>query len=230
MKSIVEKVFTNNMPAMHQSEPVSDSKPELRQSSDNRLRKLKNKKVAGGIVVLAIIVALFYFKGLLVAASVNGKLISRWSVIHQLEKQSGKSVLNSLIEEKLIELEAKNKKIVISDDEINQEIKKIDTMITQQGGTLQAALAQKGLTEKNLRDQIRTQKEVEKLLADKIQVTDADISKYISDNKIPVPKGKEVDIRAQVANQLHSQKLNQEAVAWLNTLRTQASIIYYVNY
>jgi len=182
------------------------------------------------LILSFIFAILFYFKGLLVAATVDGKLISRLSVIRQLEKQGGKNALDSLIVEKLIENEAKKKGVVISNDEVDKEIKNIEALITKQGSTLQNVLIQKGLTEETLRTQLRTQKKIEKLLADKIQVTDTEVSRYVLDNKIPLPKGKEAEIKKQVADQLHNKKLNQEAQQWLAGLRVQAKIKYYVNY
>ncbi len=213
----------NNTTTLHQPEPQWSE-------SDQPVKRV-NRRIAICILILSFIFAiLFYFKGLLVAATVDGKLISRLSVIRQLEKQGGKNALDSLIVEKLIENEAKKKGVVISNDEVDKEIKNIEALITKQGSTLQNVLIQKGLTEETLRTQLRTQKKIEKLLADKIQVTDTEVSRYVLDNKIPLPKGKEAEIKKQVADQLHNKKLNQEAQQWLAGLRVQAKIKYYVNY
>ncbi|MCX6226981.1 MAG: hypothetical protein NTV01_19900 [Bacteroidia bacterium] len=85
-----------------------------------------NKKTAIIILVIIAIGALAYFcKGLFIVATVNGSPISRLTVIRELEKTSGKSLLDSLITEKLIQNEADAKKITVSSDEINVEIKKL---------------------------------------------------------------------------------------------------------
>jgi preprotein translocase subunit SecF len=51
----------------------------------------KNTKMAIIVAALLIIVALgFYFRGSFIAATVNGSPISRFDVIREAEKQSGK--------------------------------------------------------------------------------------------------------------------------------------------
>src|SRR3990167_8103091 len=60
-------------------------------------------KAAIVIGVIIVVGALAYrYKGLLVAATVNGSPISRFSVIEELEKKSGKATLDALIIQKLI--------------------------------------------------------------------------------------------------------------------------------
>ena len=61
--------------------------------------------------------------------------------------------------------------------------------------------------------QVIFQKEVEKLLGDKINVTDEEIEQYIKDNKISIPSGQEATARSQIKNNLRNQKLNTEADA-----------------
>ena len=184
-----------------------------------------------GVVIVLIIVALFFTKGLFVAATVNGNLISRLSVIKELEKQGGKQVLESIINKKLIETELSKQNISVTLEEIDEEIKKIEAQVTSQGGTLEAALTQQGLTKEKLREQITIQKKLEKLLADKVAVTDADIDAYIKDSKVPTSKDVKIeDFRKQISEQIKQQKFQQEAQKWVSELTTNAKIKYYVNY
>ena len=104
-------------------------------------------------------------------------------------------------------------------------------LITAQGGTLEMALAQQGMTEEKLREQITIQKKLEKLLADKVAVTEAEIDTYIKDSKATPPKNvKMEDFRKQIGEQLKGQKFQQEAQKWVSDLTTSAKIKYYVNY
>lgn len=180
--------------------------------------------------VLVLVGAAFYFRGLVFAASVNGSFISRVSVIKELEKQGGKSVLDSLITQKLVENEISKQKITVSQDEISQEIKKIEQQVTSQGGTLKEVLSSRGMTESDLQKQIILQKQMEKLLADKATVTDEEVEKYIKDNKVTIPAGQEAQTKDQIKNSLRGQKLSQAADAFISELKSKASINYYVNY
>jgi foldase protein PrsA len=195
--------------------------------------KRRTIMMAVGIVILGLVIGgLLYVQRVVIAATVDGSPITRLSVIRQLEQQNGKGALDSLITEKLIETEAAKKAIVVSDDEIGEEIKKIEASIVGQGGTLKDALMQKGLTENTLRRQVRIQKEVQKLLADKIKITPGEVSKFISDNKIALPKEKnqEAEMRTQIESQLQNQKFGEEAQKLISALKAQAKIIYYANY
>jgi parvulin-like peptidyl-prolyl isomerase len=185
----------------------------------------------GGAVLLAIVLGAWFGKGLVVAATVNGAPISRLSVMKELEKQSGKAALESLIRKKLIDDEVRGKNISVSKDEIDQEIKKIETQVALQGGTLNDVLQQQGMTEGQLREQIEVQKKIEKLLGDKVSVSDAEVEAYIAKNKIEFPKDKQPEeAKAGLREQLKQQKFQQEAQGWISDLTTKAKIQYYVNY
>lgn len=193
--------------------------------------KIISLKVAILVAAVLITGALGYFyKGFFIAASVNGHLVSRMAVIEELENKSGEKALTSLITERLINEEITKNKITVSDDEVNQDIKDIEIRVSTQGQTLDALLTEQGMTRADLIEQISTQKKIEKILADKIQVTDSDIDKYINDNKIKIPKGQEVESRDGIKNQLEQEKFQQEVSLWINGLRSQAEIKFYRKY
>lgn len=203
----------------------------LTASKTNWFKLLRSKKLVLAILTIALVFgALVYFKGFFVAATVNGTPVARLSVIQELEKQGGKNTLDTLITEKLIDSEANKKGIIVTSSDVDQEIKNIEASITQQGGTLEDALLQQGMTLEALKKQILVQKKIEKLIADKIQVTDEEINKYIEENKITLQADKEVESKNQIKQQLQGQKLNQEATAWIASLKESAQIKYYVKY
>ena len=196
-----------------------------------KLKKPKPLYISIGVAVILIIVALLFTKGIFVAATVNGSPISRLSVIKELEKQGGKQALEAIIDNKLIETELNKQKVSVTKEDVDAEIEKIKAQVTAQGGTLEMALAQQGMTEEKLREQITIQKKLEKLLADKVAVTEAEIDSYIKDSKATPPKDvKMEDFRKQISEQLKGQKFQQEAQKWVSDLTASAKIKYYVNY
>jgi len=196
------------------------------------LKSNKKIQLAIGIVAIAaILVASYVFKNnFIVAATVDGRMISRYSLIKELEKQNGKTVLDKMISENIIRNEASKKGIQITDAEVEQEIKVVENGILAQGSTLDVALLQQGMSIDDLKERIRTQKMVEKLLADKIEVSGAEVNSYIATNKISLPKGKETEAKTQIADQLRDQKLNDEAQKWISELKSKAKINYYGKY
>lgn len=218
---------------MENTTSESSNEPAVNKASyvNLKFKKPKPLTVAIGVVAILIIIALFFAKGLFVAATVNGSPISRFSVIQELEKQGGKQVLESLIDKKLIETELNKQKITATKEEINEEINKIEAQVASQGGTLEVALAQQGLTKEKLVEQITIQKKLEKLLVDKVAVTDVEIDAYIKDSKTTLPKDMRMDdFRKKIGDQLKQQKFQQEAQKWVSDLTVNAKIKYYVNY
>lgn len=191
-----------------------------------------NKKTVAIVVIILIIAALAYiYRGVFVAATVNGQPISRLAVIRELEKQAGRATLDAMVNEQIVRDEIAKQGIVVEDETVNQEIAAIEAQITSQGGTLAAALMAQGMNLDELKDQILLQKQVEQLLASKMNVTDEEVSAYITENKLTPAEGQSEDaFKGQIREQLVAAQLSLQASDWINTLRSEASVNYYVNY
>ena len=200
------------------------------QQAYKKLIKINTKTAIIIAVIIVVGVLAYVYKGLFIAATVDGIPISRLDIIKKLEKASGKNLLDSFITEKLIQNEANAKGISVSNDEINAAIKNIEEQVIAQGATLDAALSAQGMSMEDLKKQIIFQKEVEKLVADKINVTNEELAQYIKDNAISIPEGQEAAAAAQIKDELINQKLSTESNALIATLRSQAKIRYFVNY
>jgi parvulin-like peptidyl-prolyl isomerase len=183
------------------------------------------------IVFLPIILlsALYLSRSLIFAAWVNGKPVYRYSLTRELEKQGGQQVLDALIEKALISSEAKKNSITISQSDVDAEIKKIEEAVTAQGLSLDEALKFRNMTKKNLVDQIKSQKIVEKLLSSKIVITDAEAKEYFTANKSLFGTNPVFDkVKDQVNSQLFQQKLSEEYTTWITDLKAKAKILYFV--
>ena len=197
-------------------------------------RGLNNRKmifIALGIAAILIMGALTFIQGYVVAATVNGKPISRLSVIKELEAQAGKQALESRIQEMLLKSELEKAGVSVSTEEVDAEIQKIEAQVSGQGGTLADALAAQGMTEEQLRGQIEEQKQIEKMFADKVQVSDEEVAAYIKEQKLVASQGESAEAHTvEVKEQLRRQKIQTEAQGWLAGLKENASVKYYVNY
>lgn len=206
--------------ASRQSSPVK--KP-------SRLATKRNAIILAVLIVFGIL--LYMGRGLFVVVMVNGHPITRLALVQELEKQSGKKTLDSLVSKELILQKMKKQNITVTDAEVNAEIKKIEDTLSKQGRTLTDALAQQGLSRADLLDQLRIQKMIEKLFAKDAVVTDKEITKYMTDNKDALPQGQdEATIKASVKSQLAQQKLTAKFQTWLADLQKKAKIQYFVNF
>jgi len=193
--------------------------------------KIKQPKVLTGLIIVVVVVLAFLFKGLFVAALVNGEPITRLQVVSELEKQGGKQALSSLVNQALILQEARKKKIQVSKSEIDAATKQIEDSLKSQGQDLNTALAAQGMTMQDLQMQLKLRTLVEKLLADKIKVSDKEITDYITANKASLPTNlSDADLKKSVAEQLKQQKMGNASQAWLEGLTKDSKINYFVGY
>ena len=198
--------------------------------------KVKRRRVVSikaAIILAAVIIILalgFAYKGLFVAATVNGSPISRLAVVKRLESTSGKGALDSFITEKLIERDLDKNNVSVTEEEIDAKIKTIEEQIAKQGTSLKDALQSEGVTEAEFRKQTSLQMRIEKMFRDKTQVGDEEVAKYIADNKVKISKGKEAETKEQIRAQLKSGKLNRAVGEWIDALRAAASIKYFAEY
>lgn len=182
---------------------------------------------AMAVVLIVAAVWHYYTK----AAVVNGSTISRLAVVRELEAESGEAMLDALVTKKLIAQKAAEAGIKIDEAEIDEAIKTLEDRIASQGSTLEVALAQQGISLEKFREQITLQKALEKLLADKVAVSDEEVTQYITTNKLTAPEGtSEEAFRAEVKEQLVNQKLGGAAQEWIAEQKKNSTIKYFVPY
>lgn len=217
-------------------EPTQPQVSESLPTQEDHLKEIKKQKIFGIKIgaIIAIVAVLgflaYYYRGLFIAATVNGTSISRLAVIKELESVSGKNALDSLITQKLINDEALKKGVTVTDEEVAAEITNVENQVRAQGLTLDEALKAQNMTLDILKKQIINQKKLEKILADKLQVTDDEVTQYIKDNKITIAKGEEAAQKDQIKNQIKQQNFSAAANELVASLKTQAKINYIVNY
>ena len=192
--------------------------------------KTHKKQLIIGIVAIAAIALLVFFRGLFVAALVNGAPVSRLELIKELEKADGKKVLSDIIVRKLIEQEAQKRKVVITTVELEAEIKKIEANVASQGQKLDDLLAMQGFTKADLLERIKTQKLLEKMVSTDTSIDEKEISDYVEQNRMRFPKGTtEEDMKSQAKEALTQQKTDEKIQSFVEELQKKAKITYFIN-
>ncbi len=207
----------------------TDTKTTKKDVSLSKVR-VKKSYVLTFLGVLLLVLAIFLVRKYLIAAMVNGQPISRLSVIRDLERQGGKQTLDTLITKSLIKQEAKKKNVTISQKDIDNEIKRLESTFSQQGQKLEQVLQMNGMTKEQLIEQIELQKIIEKIVGKK-EVTSKEIDDYIERNRESLPQDQDdATLRKNTKERLEQQQLNERAEAFLENLRKNAKIEYYINY
>lgn len=192
---------------------------------------LRKPQVLVLIIAILIIGFAYAFKSLFVAALVNGQPISRITLIKEMEKQSGKQMLDSLVSKALIMQEAKKQNITVSQKEIDDEVKKIEDTLKKREQSLDQALTFQGTNRQEFIEQIKIQKMVQKLIGKNIQITDKEVNDYYEKNKESFPQGSnESELKENIKQQLEQQKLSGKFQSWIQGLKTSAKINYFVSY
>ncbi|MDD4135794.1 MAG: SurA N-terminal domain-containing protein [Candidatus Shapirobacteria bacterium] len=226
MKKIIKKTNKKSVKEIVDIKDVVEKKiPKGKVLTKKRMSKVVVCHLIGLIVLLALIGGCFYKFG--IVATVNGKPIYRYSYIKQLQKQDKQTVLNQLVRDALINGEAKNKGIVISQEEIDKGLSAIEDQIKAQGSTLEEAMKAQGVTKEEVSSQIRAQKIAEALASPSAEITKEQIDAFLKENKAYLPTGKtESELQTLAKEQLENQAKNTALSTWFSNLKSSAKIIY----
>lgn len=153
------------------------------------------RKVITYLIILSIVLGLVAGCGSKsnqeVVASVDGEKISKDDLYNELVKLNGQQALDSLISQKIVELEAKKQSIEISDSEIQKEMEKYYEYYGGQEGFLQA-LEMNGYSLDDVKKDLATNIKVKKLMEPRISITEEEKEKYFEENKAEFAQEKQV--------------------------------------
>lgn len=199
--------------------------------------KWNNPKTIALIIILATAIGFLVGYGVFkpkqdAVASVNGEKISKAQLYDEMVKSSGDEALNSLISKKLVELETSKQKIVISDEEIQNELQKYYDNYGGEEGFSQA-LASNGFTLEEFKQEIATELSIKKILEPQITITDEELKSYFDENKtLFTPEGQEANFetsKADVREAVMQNKLQEAYSTWMDNLYQQYSVQNYLN-
>jgi hypothetical protein len=189
--------------------------------------KSKTKVWIAGVIGILILAGIILYKtnNFPVVALVDGKLITRYEVDKELFKQGGKATIDNLVTEAIVQNELNRLGIKVSQDEINQKVETIKQGIPA-GQDINQLLADRGMTMADVEKQLKLQLGVEKAVADKTAVTDAEVTKYITDNKSMMSATTEAGLKDEAKVALEQQKTQTAITSWVQGLRSKAKIWY----
>jgi len=138
--------------------------------------------IASIISVAAIYISLTTGDENAVVATVGNEKITKTELYDTLVKYYGKQALESMITNKIIEIEAKKANITITEDEIQEEMNDI---ITAYGGqeAFNQQIKQSGITQEDIKADIINYLNTLKLLEPRVTVTEEEIREYFEENK-----------------------------------------------
>lgn len=183
------------------------------------------------IVLIVLLVAGYLARNQFIVAMVNGKPIYRHTIINHLEKQSGKAILDQHITETLVQDEARKQGKSITEEQVDQEVQTITQELSTQGQDINMLLAQQGMNQTDLRQQIRLQKLIEQMVPANSDPTEEEIAAALKEQASFFPESmSEQERKTAIVNQIKRQKSSELMNTWLENLRKSASIQYLRSY
>ncbi|MGD6958305.1 peptidylprolyl isomerase [Rossellomorea aquimaris] len=149
---------------------------------DKKKRSITLWSVIGGIVVVGTMLVMFGFSKDEVVAKVGDKSISKEDLYTTLVDQYGDAALDTLIAEKIVELESDKKNLTVKDSEIEEEL---ESLKESYGGeeAFNEALASSGASLDSVKKNVQSFLLTEKLLKDRVSISDDQIKEYFEANK-----------------------------------------------
>ncbi|ALC92697.1 foldase [Bacillus sp. FJAT-18017] len=149
------------------------------------MKKFMNKKVltiVGGIVIIALFVLVSAISGPKAAATIDGEKITTDELNTKLSQAYGDTMLETMINNKVVELEAKKEDVAVTQKEIDAEF---DKLVEVYGGdeAMDAALEQNGVSKEILKQDIGDYLLADKLMREKIKITDEEMKTFFEENK-----------------------------------------------
>lgn len=225
--SSTSKPITNSKPATPKTAVQMPVNRQAAMSMSASLSKLDSKKLFKPLLVLLLLGLVYLIKDEVIVASVNGKPITRLALIRNLEQQSASAVLENLTLKMLVEQELKKAGVEVTDEEMEAEITKIEDQLSSQGQNLDDLLRAQGLDRAEVKEQLALSKGLEKLLADKVSVTEDEVVAYFEENKEFMGVMTLDEVRADIETQLKQEKLQAEQQKWFAEIKNSANIKYY---
>jgi foldase protein PrsA len=117
-----------------------------------------------------------------VVASVNGETITKDELYDEMVKQGGQQTLDSIIMNRIIDMEAKKHNIEISEEDVEKEI---DKAAEQYGGReiFEQMMAMYGYKIEDMKDDMRLNLKVKALVGPSISILEEEMKEYFEANK-----------------------------------------------
>ena len=179
------------------------------------------------VVAIGVVVFLLVQKNrnLFIVGTVNKSPITRWDLNAKMAEKYADQTFEEIVSERLLNENLKKNKIVVTDQEVQDELAKIKL---QYGGEEQfkAALVQFAMTEEKALQSIEQSIGLKKLIesTNTIEITDDAVAKYYTDNKTSYEGKTLEEVSAEIKESLLQQEIYTKSQEWYTQIRKDAKV------
>lgn len=156
--------------------------------------------IIGGVVLIGSLLAVFGFSKEDVVAKVGSESITKGDLYSTLVDQYGDGALDTLIAEKIVKLESEKKDLTVKDSEIEKELESIKGSYDSEEA-FNDALTSSGANLDSVRENIKVFLLTEKLLKDRVTISDDQIKEYFEANKDSFAQAEQVQASHILVNE-----------------------------
>jgi len=158
-----------------------------------------------------------------IVAMIGFRPITRFEVNKTLYSQGGKTVVDNLVTERLVDSEIGKTRTTVSAAEVDERVATVRSNFATDE-EFQTALTDRGLTMDEVKKQIKMQIGMEKILGDKATVSAEEVTKFITEMGSLMTASDAAGQKIEAEKILKNQKLQGEITTWIESLRTKAKI------
>lgn len=182
-------------------------------------------------LILGLFILYYLYRNEIIAvAFINGQPISITEVVRIYTSPDKENVFDRIISEKLIEYEAKKRKIQVRSEEISAEIARMEKEAIANGKTMAQLLKESDQTARDLEKNVRLRIIIYKILSEDIELSEHEIDKYIKENPELYENFSQEETRIEVRRLLIDAKLQEEYKSWIQDAKASSEIKYIINF
>jgi len=153
-----------------------------------------------------------------IVAFVGGQPITRYEVNKALWNQSGEVIMDSLITQKLVEMELDSLGVSADQDKVNSQLETMKASIPE-GSTWEQELASSGFSEKQIRQQIELFTRINKAVEAEATVSASEVEEYVKTNGEFLSGANDEEKKTQAEQILKDEKTGTAIQAWIAKVR-----------
>lgn len=181
------------------------------------------------IVVLVAFVLGIKFRGLIWVAQVGKQPIFSWEYFSYLAQNYGQRAMDDLTAERLINQKATDEEVVVSEEELNQEISKIKEEFGDDS-VFEETLESQGIDYPEFKKRVRLQLLTEKILEKRLTITDLEIEAFIRQYETQMESTGEAALKREAQETLRAQKMQEAYYSLIPTLEEEIKVSQFLNF
>ena len=157
-----------------------------------------------------------------IVAFVGGRPVTRYEVNKALWAQSGQTIADSMITQKLVAMELDRLGVEADQDKVNQQIESMKASIPE-GSNWEDELARSGFSEKQIVDQVALFNRINKAVEKDATVSAQEVDEYVKTNGTFLTGTTDEEKQLQAENMLKDDKIGAAIEAWIAKVRADGA-------